>query len=159
MLCINRGGESDHFQLKGSMLLILRVSSVEMLSGLGTRSQKKQRFWACWDMVTFYKEHVLNPKPSQLCSQSPHGITVSSSSNGKKSAVVYIRMFLISLVFLHRYKRPGLSRCLSMLYLNHKFLSCLTVSLSSQLGAFAYNDPNHLLSFHKGKKTPIPICF
>ena len=144
-----------------------------------------QGCWARWPLrslptrsiLWFYDNlHLLNYSIilHGVCAQSktfPTLIWVSkwskdvkrSSGNGKKSVILYIRNFLISFVFVHEYRRPGLSSCLSMLYLNHMFLSCLTVlppqSLplssnftASQLRAFVHNDPNHFLSFQKGKK-------
>lgn len=68
-------------------------------------------------MVTFYSEYmyVLNFKPSQLLFESANSIKTSKEAPVMERKVLYISIFPIAFVLLHKYGRPDISRYLCML--------------------------------------------
>lgn len=88
VLCVRKGGESGHFQLRGSRLLCLTCFTCGAFECIRSMRGKKL-VCTCWIRVTFYKEYVLSPKPSQLWFESANGIKMSKESSVMERKVLY----------------------------------------------------------------------
>lgn len=100
---LSRGSEQDHFRLKESRCLYLTCFTCGAFEWI-MKKREKQQICTFWNRVAFYNAYVLNPKSSQLWVSKWNKDVKRCSSNGKKIVILYIRFFLISFVFLHRYE-------------------------------------------------------